>query len=233
MRFLPTNEPCQLRRVSLTRRLLHDTPNKVNSRSHKTLVFVQWRRRWSIVSSFSCHKQHLFAKAHPLFWIKSKVKVLSHVASQAKKLILGCTHTLQMQLEGKREGLSVVQLKSIVEGFDRELSALCFGPKYHVFHISMHSIPMQPLQEAFRLLHLPIIKGSWETRVSSRPTPLSQRVPISTTHASLSSIKANKEGKDTHNKESPHHLPYQGVYCSYFLCLAYLGWYPPRSKRLF
>ena len=42
---------------------------------------------------------------HPLFWIKSKFKTFPHVASQAKKLILGCTHMFQMQLEGNKEGL--------------------------------------------------------------------------------------------------------------------------------
>ena len=38
-RFLPTKEPCQLRRVSLTEEgSTHDTPNKEKSKSHKTLV---------------------------------------------------------------------------------------------------------------------------------------------------------------------------------------------------
>ena len=51
--FLPTKEPCQLRRVSVTEEgNTQDTPNKVKSKSHKTLVFEQCRRRWSVVSSF-------------------------------------------------------------------------------------------------------------------------------------------------------------------------------------
>ena len=103
--FLPTKEPCQLRRVSVTEEgNTQDTPNKVNSKSHKTLVFEQWRRRWSMVSSFSRHIKHLFANARPLFWTISKVKALPHVASHAKELILGCTFTFQMQLEGNRDG---------------------------------------------------------------------------------------------------------------------------------
>ena len=56
--------------------------------------------------ALSWHKKHLFAKARPPFWIKSKVKALAHVASQAKKLILGYTHTFQMQLGGNEEELS-------------------------------------------------------------------------------------------------------------------------------
>ena len=92
LRFLPTKEPCQLRRVSLTEEgNTQDTPNKVKRRSHKTFVLEQWRRRWSMVSSFSRHKKHLFSKAHPLFCTLSKVRALPHVASHAKKLILGCT----------------------------------------------------------------------------------------------------------------------------------------------
>ena len=85
--FLPTKEPCQLRRISLTEEgNTQDTPNK-------TLVFEQWRRRWPMVSSFSRHMKHLFANARPLFWTISKVKPLPHVASHAKKLILDCTLT--------------------------------------------------------------------------------------------------------------------------------------------
>ena len=97
LRFLPTKEPCQLRSVSLTEKgNTQDTPNKVNSKSHKTLVFEQCRRRWSMVSSFSRHIKHLFANAHPFFWTISKVKALPCVASHAKKLILGCTFTFQI-----------------------------------------------------------------------------------------------------------------------------------------
>ena len=97
LRFLPTKEPCQLRRVSLTEKgNTQDTPNKVNSKSHKTLVFEQCRRRWFMVSSFSRHIKHLFANAHPFFWTISKVKALPRVASHAKKLILGCTFTFQI-----------------------------------------------------------------------------------------------------------------------------------------
>ena len=42
LRFLPTKEPCQLRRVSLTEEgSSQDTPNKVKSNSYRTLVFEQ------------------------------------------------------------------------------------------------------------------------------------------------------------------------------------------------
>ena len=105
LRFLPTNKPFQLRRVSQTEKgNTQDTPNKVKSRSYNTLVLEQWRRRWFMVSSFSRHIKHLFANAHPLFWTISKVKALPHVASHVKKLILGCTFTFQMQLEGNKDG---------------------------------------------------------------------------------------------------------------------------------
>ena len=57
-----------------------------------------------MVSSFSRHIKHLFANAHPFFWTISKVKALPCVASHAKKLILGCTFTFQIQLEGNRDG---------------------------------------------------------------------------------------------------------------------------------
>ena len=66
--FLPTEEICQLSRVSLTEHgNTQDTPNKEKSNSHKTLIFEQWRSRWFMVSSFSIHMKHLFANDHPLF----------------------------------------------------------------------------------------------------------------------------------------------------------------------
>ena len=92
--FLPRKKPFQLRRVSLTEEgKTQDTPNKVKSRYHNTLLLEQWKRRWFMFSSFSRHIKHLFANACPLFWTISKVKALPHVASHAKKLILGCTFT--------------------------------------------------------------------------------------------------------------------------------------------
>ena len=104
LRFLPRKKPFQLRRVSLTEEgKTQDTPNKAKRRSHNALVLEQWRRRWFMFSSFSRHINHLFAKAHPLFWSISKVKALPHAASHAKKLILGCTFTFQIKLEGNKD----------------------------------------------------------------------------------------------------------------------------------
>ena len=56
-----------------------------------------------MVSSFSRHIKHLFANARPFFQTISKVKALPHIASHAKKLILGCTFMFQIQLEGNRD----------------------------------------------------------------------------------------------------------------------------------
>lgn len=55
---------------------------------------------WSIVFSSKWQRKHLFAKENPLLWTWSKVKVFPHVASHAKKAILGSTQDLQMILLG-------------------------------------------------------------------------------------------------------------------------------------
>ena len=94
LRFLATKDPLHPKRVSFTEEgNTQDTPNNERSNTHTSLVFLQWRRRWSIDSSYVWQKKHLFVKAQPLFWIWSKVRTFPHEASQAKNLILGCTQS--------------------------------------------------------------------------------------------------------------------------------------------
>ena len=81
LRFLPTKDPFHPKRVSPTE----------EGNTHTSLVFSRWRRRWLMDSSCAWHKQHLFAKAQPLFWTWSKVRTFPHDVSQAKKLTFGCT----------------------------------------------------------------------------------------------------------------------------------------------
>ena len=76
---------------------------------------------------------------------------------------------------------------------------------------------MQSHQKVFYHPHLPIIKGSREARIPSlHPTsphsfpPSVKEFQIST-HASLELDKANKDRKDTHKEESPHHLSLQNL----------------------
>ena len=53
LRFLPTKNPFQLKRVSLTEEgNTHKTPKREKNTSHKALVFTQWRSKWSMDSSF-------------------------------------------------------------------------------------------------------------------------------------------------------------------------------------
>ena len=103
LHFLSTKEASQPKRVSLTvsgRTQL--TPNKVNTRSHKTLALEQWTRMWFIVSSSAQHRKHMLAKFHPLLLSWSTVRTFPHEASQAKKPTLVGTQGLQMMLHGNR-----------------------------------------------------------------------------------------------------------------------------------
>ena len=100
--FLPTKEPLQPKRVSFIEKgKTQDTPKKERSNIHTSLVFSQWRRRWSIDSSHVWHRKHLFAKAQPHFCKRSKARTLPHEASHAKKLNLGCIQEFQIIFEGK------------------------------------------------------------------------------------------------------------------------------------
>ena len=90
--FLPTNEPCHPKRTSLTNEgIIHNTLKKLNNKSHKTLDLEQWVRKWSMVSSTSQQRKHLFRSDHSLFFSWSKVKTLPQEASQAKNPTLGGT----------------------------------------------------------------------------------------------------------------------------------------------
>ena len=86
LRLLPTKDPNQPRRVSLTEQgRTQVTPKRANNNSHKTLVFVQWIKMWLIDFSSTRQKKHLLARVQPLLLSWSKVKTFPHKASQAKK----------------------------------------------------------------------------------------------------------------------------------------------------
>ena len=52
LRFLPTQAPSHPKKVSLTKAgNTQHTPNRVKNSFHTSLIFSQWRRRWSIDSS--------------------------------------------------------------------------------------------------------------------------------------------------------------------------------------
>ena len=111
LRCLPTQAPSQPTRVSLTEEVnTQHTPSKVKNIFHTSLVFSQWRRRWSIDSSLSWHKKHLFVKVQSFFWTWSKVRTFPQDASQAKKLIFGCTLGFQTILTGKHTEESGLKL---------------------------------------------------------------------------------------------------------------------------
>ena len=66
LRFLPTKDPLHPKRVSFTKEgNTQDTPNNEKNNIHTSLVFSQWRRRWSIDSLNVWQKKHLLAKAQP------------------------------------------------------------------------------------------------------------------------------------------------------------------------
>ena len=103
--FFPTKDPLHPKRVSLTERgKTHETPKKERNTIHTSLVFSQWIRRWSIVSSLLWQRKHLFAITQPLFCKWSKVRTLPQEASHAKKLNLGCTQEFHIIFEGKKGG---------------------------------------------------------------------------------------------------------------------------------
>ena len=60
LRFLPTKDPFQLKRVSLTEEgNTHETPKRVKNISYKPLVFTQWRSDLWILHSFDKDNTYL------------------------------------------------------------------------------------------------------------------------------------------------------------------------------
>ena len=102
LRFLPTLALCQARRnwriVGGNTQLESVMAKK---RSHNILALEQWISKWSIVSSSSSHKKHLFARGIPLLFSWSSVSTLPQDASQAKKPNLRRTIGFQMDRQGK------------------------------------------------------------------------------------------------------------------------------------
>ena len=64
------------------------TPKREKIKFHNILALLQNIKRWSLVSSSSLHKKHIFGMFHPLVFSWSVVKTLFQDASQAKKLTL-------------------------------------------------------------------------------------------------------------------------------------------------
>ena len=119
LRFLPTKEPCQPRRVSLAEsRRTHITPNRAKTSSHKTLALEQWIKMWLIVSSSSQKRKHLLAMFHPLLLSWYRVRTFPHESSQAKKPTLVGTQRLQMMFHGNNN--TVYSLPSGIIVFNRE-----------------------------------------------------------------------------------------------------------------
>ena len=72
--------------------------------SHSILALGQWMSKWSIDSSSSSQRKHLFARVIPLHLSWSRVSTLPQDASHAKTPILGGTIGFQMEREGKAMG---------------------------------------------------------------------------------------------------------------------------------
>ena len=82
-------------------------------RSHNILALEQWISKWSIVSSFSSHKQHLFTRGIPFLFSWSKVSTLPQEASQAKNPNLEGTIGFQMDHQGMSVGRVYLSLRYI------------------------------------------------------------------------------------------------------------------------
>ena len=125
-RFLSTKEADHPEKVSLTvNERTQWTPNKENTRSHKTLALGQWTRMWFIVSSLAQHKKHLFAKIQPLLLSWSWVRTFPQEASQAKKTHLCRRKRAPNDAPRKRD--CTTRFKSIVKGLYRKNPILrCF-----------------------------------------------------------------------------------------------------------
>ena len=135
---LPKKNLCHPRSVSLTEEgRAQDTPKRVNNSFQRLLVFAQWRRMWSIVSSLEWQRKHLFAKENPLIWTRSKVKVFPQVASQAKKSHLKW-HTRTPNDALREQKKRITGLQSGIQGFDWKLSTLCNHSNHPIFRIPQH-----------------------------------------------------------------------------------------------
>ena len=67
--FFPTLALCQARKSCRTVRGKTQLASVIaKSKSHNILALAQWISKWSIVSSYSSHKKHLFAKGIPLYF---------------------------------------------------------------------------------------------------------------------------------------------------------------------
>ena len=84
--FLPTKDPHQPRKVSLTEQgRTQVTPKRANNNSHKTLILMQWIKVWLVNFSSARQKKHLLARDWPFLLSWSKVKTFPQEASQSKK----------------------------------------------------------------------------------------------------------------------------------------------------
>ena len=158
-------------------------------------------------SSFSRHIKHLFAKARPLFQTISKVKALPHVASHAKKLILGCTFTFQIQLEGNKDEppASRTTQRDLTENLPLLVSI-------QDTISSTASITLLPCSLSKNLSASSTSQSlnALKKQGFQPPQPPSAKgSQICATHASLSTVKAKRERKNIHRGESPHHLSLQ------------------------
>ena len=105
LRFLPTLTLCQARRVWRTvRGKTQLEPTMARKSSHSILALGQWMSKWSIDSSSSFQRKHLFARVTPLRLSWSRVRTLPHDAFHVKKPILGGTIGFHMEWEGKAKG---------------------------------------------------------------------------------------------------------------------------------
>ena len=65
--LLLTKAPCQpIKFLLIEECRIHCTSNREKSKLHSIVTFLQNRIRWSLVSSSSLHKQHLFGIFQPL-----------------------------------------------------------------------------------------------------------------------------------------------------------------------
>lgn len=146
LHFLPTKEPCQPRRVSLTETgRNHNTPKRTNNNSHKTLALVQLIRIWSIDSSSTPQKKHLLAKCHSLLFSRSKVSTLPHEALEPKKTHF-CGNT-RAPNNALRERYCTSRFKGTIKGLNRKILVLSLFPRLPILHVSGYLLPLNCQKE--------------------------------------------------------------------------------------
>ena len=179
----------------------------VHNNSHKTLALVQWIRMWSIDSSVTQQRKHLFGSYHPLFFSWSNIKVLPYEASQAKKSHL--SRNTRALNNASQKLNNIANLRNTIKGFNIKFPSLA---SFRYILSSKSLATLFPCKEKRNLSTMSISQSlnGLENQVFQPPPPSKNPKLPSLTHF-LRQPTCTKKGKKRLKASSSHHLSPQNL----------------------